>query len=130
MYFVYLFVLARYLETTNACALLSLQSFIVKKAWSSLSFGNSCRQSWVSKPFSILKYQGFLKSLHYGDHQFTHMHPHLPLLSLAYRVRVNVFFSVCSRTFTYRLGRGTFTCLYCCAFAFSVKTRVKYSFCF
>ena len=79
---------------------------------SSLSYGNSCRQSWVSKPFSILKYQGFLKSLHYGDHQFTHMHLHLPLLLRAYRVRVNVFFSVSSRTFTYRLRWGTFTRLY------------------
>ena len=97
---------------------------------SSFSFGNSFRQSWVSKPFSILKYQGFLKSLHYGDHQFTHMHLHLPLLLRAYRVRLNVFFSVSSCTFTYRLRRGTCTRLYCCTFAFSVKTKVKYSFCF
>ena len=92
---------------------------------SSLSFGNSCRLSWVSKPFSIFKYQGFLKSLHYGDHQLTHMHLHLPLLIWAYRVRVNVFFLVSSRTFTYRLGRGIFTRLYCCAFTFSVKLKLS-----
>ena len=43
---------------------------------------------------------------------------------------VNVFFSVSSHTFTHRLRRGTFRRLYCWAFAFSVKTKVKYSFCF
>ena len=131
------FVLARYLETTNACALFSLQNFIVKMTWRTYGRLFSCTSLAISHyQFIILRL--FVSSV-VGLKAFFHsqvprffkkftfwrssIYAHTSSPSFAYpgfRVRLNVFFSVSSRTFTYRLRRGTCSRLYCCAFAFSV----------
>ena len=103
------FVLARYLETTNACALLSLQNFIVKNGWRTYGRLFSCTSLAISHyQFIILRLfvssvMGLKAFFHSQVSRFfkkftfwrSSIYAHTSSPSFAYpgfRVRLNVFF--------------------------------------